>query len=104
MKICLPKFGFQIKPTSPLRCPKRLGLFQPSQAIPQIELESSLSSRSNDLSPHKAIHNLDALGSFIINGSRYSKTQEHNTHSSRLLTHKALTQRINLFDVALVCL
>jgi hypothetical protein len=35
MMICLPEFGFQMKPISPLMCPKEPCLFQPSQAIDQ---------------------------------------------------------------------
>lgn len=42
MTIYLPEFGIQIKPKSPLRCPKGLGIFEPSQVIPQIELETTL--------------------------------------------------------------
>jgi hypothetical protein len=63
MTICLPEFGFQMKPTSPLRCPKGLGLFQSSQAIPEVELEFSLFSQSRDLSLCGALHTLKSHAS-----------------------------------------
>jgi hypothetical protein len=40
--ICLPEFGFYTKPMSPLRCPKALGLFKPSQVILKIKIDPSL--------------------------------------------------------------
>lgn len=45
--IGLLEFGFQTKPTFPLRCPKGPRAFKPSQVIPQIKLESSLFAQLN---------------------------------------------------------
>jgi hypothetical protein len=57
----LPEIGFLMKHISPLRCPKGLGLFQPSQVILKIELELSFLNHSKDGSLRKTL--------YIIRGS-----------------------------------
>lgn len=52
---CLPEIGFQIKHISPLRCPKGMCLFQPSQVILKIKLELSFLNQSKDRSLRKTL-------------------------------------------------
>jgi hypothetical protein len=77
--IYLPEFGFQMKHMSLLRCPKGPGLFQPSQVIPHIELETSLYSDERPESPRGSPQHSEALASFTINGSQNSKLKSTRT-------------------------
>ena len=64
--ICLLEFGFQMKHTSSLRCPKGPNFLKPSHAIPQIELESSLYSDERTKTLRGSPHKLESLTSFTI--------------------------------------
>jgi hypothetical protein len=83
---------FPMKPTSLLRCPNGLGLFQPSQVIPQIKLESSLYSDERVKSLRGTPQHLEALASFTIKRSQNSKLKSTRTqqHTLLYLSHKAL--------------
>jgi hypothetical protein len=86
--ICLLEFGFQIKPMSMLGCPKGSGLFQPSQAIPQIELDSSLYSNERPESPRGSPHKPKSLASFTTEWELKLQAQEHeNVAHTSSLTH-----------------
>jgi hypothetical protein len=91
--ICLPKFRFQMKSTSLLRCPKGPCLFQPSHVIPKIKLESSLFYRLRYLSLREVLHTSKPLASFTIDlsqNSKYKSTTLQHTHSPQSHSLKAL--------------
>lgn len=99
--ICLFEFGFPTKPMSPLRCPKVLGLFQPSQVILKIKLESCLFSRLRDQSLHKVLHTLKPLASFTTHGSLAPrlKSTTHTLFSPQTKVHYLLSLNC-LFSLA----
>jgi hypothetical protein len=92
--ICLPKFDFQMAHISLLNCPEGLGLFQPSQVIPQIELESSLYSDERLESLRGSPQNPESLASFTTEWELKLQAREHKnaTNTSSLtLTQGTIT-------------
>jgi hypothetical protein len=85
--ICLPGFGFQTKPTSPLRHTKGHGLFQTSQVILKIKIESFHFSRSRDQSLCKVLHTSKPLARFTMDESQKSKFKNTRTRHSLVYCH-----------------
>jgi hypothetical protein len=93
--IYLPELGFQTKPTSPLRQPKGLGLFQPSQVILKIKLESSDFSRSRDHVSARYFTHRSLLIAFTMDGIQSSKlksTLSCHTHFSNAHSQGAISK------------
>jgi hypothetical protein len=84
--ICLPKFNFQMAHISLFNFPEGLGLFQHSQVIPQIELESSLYSDERLESLRGSPQNPESLASFTTEWELKLQAREHkySTNTSSL--------------------